>query len=128
MRSGFRNVFRAIAVAGAAACVGAAIAAASPSATQTGATTRVTVNMVDFRFRLSQKTVHKGIVVFTVVNKGKVPHTFEIQRLRRITPLLQSGQRATLRVSFKKTGRYYYLCTVDNHVLYGMTGYLRVIA
>ena len=38
------------------------------------------------------------------------------------------SQRHTLRVRFTKTGRYYYFCPVDNHVLYGMAGYLRVIA
>jgi uncharacterized cupredoxin-like copper-binding protein len=83
--------------------------------------------MVDYRFRLSTKTVHKGTVVFSVVNKGEVPHIFEIQSLQKETVLLQAGQRATLRVRFRKTGRYYYLCPVGNHVLYGMTGYLRVI-
>jgi uncharacterized cupredoxin-like copper-binding protein len=67
-------------------------------------------------------------VVFTVSNKGQVPHIFEIQRLRKQTPLLQRGQRATLRVRFLKTGRYYYVCPVDNHVLYGMAGYLRVVS
>lgn len=118
----------AIALVVAGACVVGGMAAASRSATTASTTTRVTVDMVDFRFRLSQKTVHAGTVVFVVVNKGKVAHTFEIQRLHKITPLLQSGGRATLRVTFKKTGRYYYLCTVDNHVLYGMAGYLRVIA
>jgi plastocyanin len=122
MRSRSRSV-GATALALAAACVVVGIAAGRPSAP-----TRVTATMVDYRFRLSQRTVHTGTVVFSVVNKGELPHTFEIQRLHRITPLLQPGQRATLRVSFKKPGRYYYLCTVGNHVLYGMAGYLRVIA
>jgi len=84
--------------------------------------------MVEYRFKLSTKTVHEGTVVFTVINKGQVPHIFEIQRLHKVTPLLQPRQRYTLRVKFTKPGRYYYLCPVDNHVLYGMTGYLRVIA
>ncbi len=91
-------------------------------------TTKVTVGMVDYRFKLSLKTVHKGTVVFVVSNKGKVPHIFSIQRVHAVTPLMQPGQRHTLRVRFTKTGRYYYLCPVDNHVLYGMAGYLRVIA
>jgi plastocyanin len=106
----------------------AAFAAGSRSAATTSTTTRVAVTMVDYRFRLSQRTVHTGTVVFAVVNKGQLPHTFEIQRLHRITAVLQPGGRATLRVNFKKPGRYYYLCTVGNHVLYGMAGYLKVIA
>jgi plastocyanin len=31
-----------------------------------------------------------------------------------------------LRVTFKKPGKYYYLCTVGAHVQYGMWGNLRV--
>ena len=88
--------------------------------------TKVTVTMTDYRFRLSLNRVNRGTVVFTVVNKGQVGHIFEVQALRKVTPLLQPGGRATLRVTFRKPGRYYYLCPVDNHVLYGMTGYLRV--
>ncbi len=117
-----RKLRYAIALAG--VCLAGAIAVSSSSATT--AVTKVTVKMVDYRFRLSTKTVHKGTVVFTVINKGQVPHIFEIQRLRKQTALLQPGQRATLRVRFLKAGRYYYLCPVGNHVLYGMAGYLRV--
>jgi uncharacterized cupredoxin-like copper-binding protein len=83
--------------------------------------------MTDYRFKLSVKRVHKGTVIFTVVNKGEVPHNFKVQRLNAVTRLVQAGQRATLRVRFRKAGRYYYLCTVDNHVLFGMAGYLRVV-
>jgi plastocyanin len=117
-----RKLRYAIALAG--VCLAGAIAvASSPGTTDT---MKVTVKMVDYRFRLSTKTVHKGTVVFTVINRGQVPHIFEIQRLGKQTPLLQPGQRATLRVRFRKAGRYYYLCPVGNHVLYGMAGNLRV--
>jgi plastocyanin len=123
MPSRFRRRGRyAIALVG--VCLTGAIAASSSRGTTT--VTKITVKMVDYRFRLSTKTVHKGTVVFTVVNNGQVPHIFEIQKLRKQTPLLQHGGRATLRVRFTKAGRYYYLCPVDNHVLYGMAGYLRV--
>ncbi|HEX9599087.1 MAG TPA: cupredoxin domain-containing protein, partial [Gaiellaceae bacterium] len=108
--------FRAFALAAVGACVAGAIAAASPDGTAAStATTKVTVGMVEYRFRLSQKTVHTGTVIFTVINRGQIPHTFEVQRLHAITPVLQPGHRSTLRVRFKKPGRYYYLCTVDNH-------------
>jgi uncharacterized cupredoxin-like copper-binding protein len=117
-----RKLRYAIALAG--VCLAGAIAVSSSSGTT--ATTKVTVKMVDYRFRLSTKTVHKGTVVFTVINRGQVPHIFEIQRLSKQTRLLQPGQRAILRVRFRKAGRYYYLCPVGNHVLYGMAGYLHV--
>ena len=125
MRSRFRRpLASAIALAG----VGLAGAIAVPSSPGTTAVSKVTVTMVDYRFRLSTKTVHTGTVVFTVVNKGQVAHVFEIQALSKQSALLQHGQRATLRVRFRKSGRYYYVCPVDNHALYGMSGYLRVVA
>jgi plastocyanin len=104
------------------ACLGGSVAAAAPTAT-----TRDTVSMTDYRFKLSVRTVHTGTVVFTAINKGEVPHNFKVQRLNAVTRLVQAGERATLRVRFRKPGRYYYLCTVDNHVLFGMSGYLRVV-
>jgi plastocyanin len=111
----------------AAALVGIAVVLALPAgSTASTAVRRVTVTMTEYRFKLSVKTVHVGTVVFTVVNRGQLPHTFEVQRLKATTPLLQKGQRSTLRVRFRKPGRYYYLCTVDNHVLFGMAGYLLV--
>jgi plastocyanin len=120
MPSRFRSGLR---VAIAVACLAGALAVPAAGGP---ATTKVTVTMTDYRFHLSVKSVHRGVVVFVVVNKGQVGHIFEIQRLRKLTPLLQPGGRSTLRVTFRAAGRYYYLCPVDNHVLYGMTGYLRV--
>jgi plastocyanin len=113
----------------AASLVLAAIAAAlvpSRAPAQPEAVTHVTVTMTEYHFRLSVNHVKKGTVVFTVVNKGQLPHTFEIQRLQRITPLIQAGHKAVLRVPFRKAGTYYYLCTVGAHVQYGMFGNLRV--
>jgi plastocyanin len=70
--------------------------------------------------------VHRGVVVFTIYNKGQIPHDFAIQKLQKVSPLVQSGSKTTLRVTFKKAGTYYYLCTVGAHVQYGMSGNLRV--
>jgi plastocyanin len=122
-----RHITRAIALAAALAGIAGAIAVHSYGAAQSPATTKVTVTATDYRFKLSVKSVHVGTVVFTIVNKGEVPHNLKVQRLNAVTRLLQAGQRGTLRVRFKKPGRYYYLCTVDNHVLFGMAGYLRVV-
>lgn len=87
---------------------------------------RVTVKMTEYRFRLSTNTVHKGTVVFTILNKGQLPHTFAIRKLQKVSPLVQPGRRTTMRVTFRKTGKYYYLCTVGAHEQYGMFGNLRV--
>jgi plastocyanin len=98
----------------------------APAMAHRDAVTRVTVNMTEFRFRLSVNHVHTGTVVFTVINKGKITHTFAIQKLQLVTPIIQPGKRAVLRVTFKKPGKYYYLCTVGAHEQYGMWGNLRV--
>jgi plastocyanin len=93
---------------------------------QSATVTSVTVKMVEYRFLLSAHKVRTGTVVFTVINKGQLPHTFDIQSLQRVTALIQPGQRAVLRVTFRKPGAYYYLCTVGAHVQYGMYGTLTV--
>jgi uncharacterized cupredoxin-like copper-binding protein len=120
-----------VVVAGALAATVAAAAAPTQAATahaDRAQVTRVTVRMVEYQFRLSVKHVRKGTVVFTVVNKGELGHIFEVPRLHKKTPLLQPGQRATIRVTFSKPGRYYYICPVGAHVQFGMAGYLKVTA
>jgi plastocyanin len=102
----------------------AAIAAAGAPAQP--AVTKVTVTMTEYHFRLSVNHVRKGTVVFTVVNKGEIPHTFSIRSLQATSPVIQSGKKAVMRVTFKKPGKYYYLCTVGAHEQYGMFGNLRV--
>ena len=104
----------------------AAVIAPSRAPAQANTLTRVTVKMTEYRFRLSVNHVPKGTVVFTVVNKGQLPHTFAIQRLQKVTPVIQPGGRYLMRVTFRKAGKYYYLCTVGAHVQYGMFGNLRV--
>jgi plastocyanin len=122
MRSRFRS-----------AAVGAALMlglVAAPSGAPAPAVTvsHVTVKMTEYRFALSVKKVPTGPVVFTVVNSGQLPHIFEIQRLHRVTPLIQPGRRYVMRVTFTKPGKYYYLCPVGAHVQYGMFGTLPVVA
>ena len=87
---------------------------------------KVTVRMTEYRFKLSVTHVHKGVVVFTILNKGQIPHTFSIRSLDVVSALVQKGKKTTMRVTFKKPGLYYYLCTVGAHEQYGMFGNLRV--
>jgi uncharacterized cupredoxin-like copper-binding protein len=104
------------------------VVAGSPAVGQTvrahAASTTVTVVAVEFRFRLSTSTVRTGTVIFKVENKGKLKHDFKINGVK--TPLISPGKTATLRVTFKKPGSYYYLCTVPGHAAAGMKGHLRV--
>jgi plastocyanin len=109
-----------------AAAAGLCLAAAGAAHAQTSSVQRVTVKMTEYHFRLSTNTVHTGTVVFTIVNKGEIPHDFAVQRLQKVSSLVQPGSKTTMRVTFKKAGKYYYLCTVGAHVQYGMFGNLRV--
>ena len=52
----------------------------------------------EFRFTLSEKSVAKGVVTFTVTNKGKLTHDF-LGGMK--TALLKPGKKATLRVVLK---------------------------
>ena len=90
---------------------------------QTAATT-IRVTASDFKFKLSARTVRKGTVVFKVKNAGKVRHDFKVGGKK--TALIAPGQTKTLRVVFKKAGKYKYVCTVPGHTTLGMKGVLTV--
>lgn len=79
--------------------------------------------MSEFKFVLSKKTVSHGAVVFTVTNKGKLPHDFKIAGKK--TALLGPGKSGKLTVTLK-AGKYPYRCTVAGHVAAGMKGVLSV--
>jgi plastocyanin len=85
---------------------------------------RVTVNMTEFKFAFVPKTAKKGTVVFNVVNKGTVAHDFKIAGKK--TAQVAAGKRTTLRITFKKAGRFPYLCTLPSHAPAGMKGVLVV--
>ena len=78
----------------------------------------------EFKFKLSKLTVPKGVVTFVVTNKGQLPHDFKIAGKK--TKLLQHNKSQTLKVTFKKAGKYAYLCTVSGHAAAGMKGTVRV--
>ena len=81
---------------------------------------KVTVDMREFGFTVKPKTIAKGVVVFTVSNKGTIGHDFRIGGKK--TPVLAAGGKRTLRVTFAKKGRYAYLCTLPSHAAAGMKG------
>ena len=101
----------------------AALVYSSPGATR--ATTRVDVVMDDYSFALSKKKVRRGAAIFSVVNQGEVVHDFKIAGKK--TPIYETGAGGTLKVVFKKAGRYPYICTVPGHALAGMKGVLRIV-
>ena len=126
MRSHFRKSSLRRAAFGLVLAVAVAGLAPARTASAGPTVTRVTVNMFEYRFALSMKKVPVGTVIFTVVNKGALTHDFGIQKLQKVSAIVPHGGHTTLRVTFKKPGTYYYLCTVGAHVQYGMFGNLRV--
>ena len=83
--------------------------------------TTVQVKGGEFFFRLSTKSIAKpGKVTFVFKNIGHVPHDFRING--RSTPLIGPGKTARVVVTFKKKGKYAYLCTVSGHAAAGMKG------
>lgn len=104
----------------------AAVSAFGGSAQQT-ATTTVAVTAgkpSEFRFTLSKRTILKGTAIFKVTNRGTISHDFKIAGKK--TPSLGAGKASTLRVIFRKAGRYPYLCTLPGHAAAGMKGVLVV--
>ena len=125
MRSSFRNA-ACRAAAGLCLVAAAACFVPAPTADAGPTVTRVTVKMYEYRFALSVQKVRVGTVIFSIVKKGQLAHDFGIQKLQKVSPLAQAGGHTVLRVTFRKPGTYYYLCTVGAHVQYGMFGNLRV--
>ena len=74
----------------------------------------------EFHFTLSKKTAAKGVVTFKVTNKGMIAHDFKIAGKK--TAQLPAGKTATLKITFKKAGKYPYLCTLPSHAPAGMKG------
>jgi len=104
----------------------AAVSAFGGSARQTASTTvAVTAGKpAEFRFTLAKKTIPKGTGVFKVTNKGTIGHDFKIAGKK--TPTITAGKVSTVRVVFKKAGKYPYLCTLPGHAAGGMKGVLVV--
>jgi uncharacterized cupredoxin-like copper-binding protein len=109
-------------VAGGLAALALAVSAAGGPAATAQTPQKITVTMTEFKFVLKPKTAKKGTVVFTVVNRGTVVHDFKIAGKK--TSRIRAGKRGTLRVTFKKTGRFPYLCTLPSHAPAGMKGVL----
>jgi uncharacterized cupredoxin-like copper-binding protein len=96
-------------------------AGAGAAVQQSTATTTIKVQTGEFFFKLSKGSLAKpGTVTFAVKNVGHLPHNFKIAGKK--TALIQPGKSATLKVVFKKAGKFTYLCTVPGHAAQGMQG------
>lgn len=116
------SVLAAVAIA---ALVLAPLASPRTDRQATATATTIQVKGGEFFFRLSTKSTAKpGKVTFVFKNVGHVQHDFKINR--KVTPLLRPGKTAKLVVTFKKKGKYPYLCTVPGHAAAGMKGVFTV--
>lgn len=87
----------------------------------------IKVTMTDFAYELSKRKVRRGTkVVFRLVNAGEELHDIFFSRLGKKSDFILAGKRGKLVITFKKKGRYDFLCTVGDHAFLGMTGTFRV--
>jgi uncharacterized cupredoxin-like copper-binding protein len=94
-------------------------------ATQAATTVAVTAGKPsEFKYTLKPKTVKKGVVTFKITNRGALAHDFKIAGKK--TKQIPKGKTATLRITFKKAGKFPYLCTLPSHAAAGMKGTLVV--
>ncbi len=98
--------------------------AAVASASSSHATAKlVTVTMTDYHFKLSPATgFKKGVAYkFVMVNKGNAIHNFDIQKVKA-SKLITAGHSTSFLLTFKKAGKYPFLCDVPRHAELGMAG------
>jgi plastocyanin len=113
----------ALAVAG--ACVGVFVASSFAASNRAAvATPTINVSAKEFHFTLSATSIAKpGTVIFKVKNTGKEAHNFVfLSGINKGTALIQPAKTLTLKVTFKKKGKYTYECTVGEHAEEGMLG------
>jgi uncharacterized cupredoxin-like copper-binding protein len=97
------------------------LSAARPQRQSVATATTIQVRGGEFFFRLSTKSLKKpGKVTFVFKNIGHVQHDFKINGKK--TPLIGPGRTAKLVVTFRKKGKFPYLCTVPGHAQAGMKG------
>jgi uncharacterized cupredoxin-like copper-binding protein len=105
----------------------AAVSAFGGSAAATATTVNVTAGKpTEFHFVLSKKTIVKGVTTFKVTNKGTINHDFKIAGKKTVQ--IKAGKTATLKVTFKKAGKFPFMCTLPGHAAGGMKGTLTVKA
>jgi uncharacterized cupredoxin-like copper-binding protein len=117
-------------ILGLATVAAAALALVPLAAARTDQQARATATTIqvsggEFFFKLSAKSIAKpGTVTFVFKNVGHVLHDFHISG--KTTPMIQPGKTAKLAVTFKKAGKFSYLCTVPGHAAAGMKGVFTV--
>ena len=110
------------------ALVGTLLIANATAATQVTPAKTVIVTMTDFHFKFAtagHPIKHGVAVTFKVLNKGNAVHNFDLQGVKA-SKLIGPGKTTTIKVIFKKAGKYPYVCDVPRHAELGMAGTLTV--
>jgi plastocyanin len=101
------------------------LAGTGTAAKQTVKAQTMTVLMYDFRFKLSKPSLKVGKVTILLKNKGHSIHNFVVTGVKS-SPFLAPGTQKTYTITFKKKGKFNYVCTVPRHAELGMNGVLVV--
>jgi hypothetical protein len=90
----------------------------------------VNASLSEWKVELSSGTLPAGSVLFTVTNRGSIPHALEVEGrgIEQATPLIQPGGSATLALTLA-SGTYEIYCPVgqDSHKKLGMDARLEVV-
>jgi uncharacterized cupredoxin-like copper-binding protein len=100
----------------------AASAPSSPAAESPAEAETVAVTEREMSIDLSEDSYSPGSYTFEVVNEGRMPHDFVVERDGAdvaATEILQPGQSATLTVTLEQ-GDYVFYCSVGSHRAAGM--------
>ena len=115
----------------------AAVAGSSgPTARHATKATVINVTAGEYYFKLdagnADSPVPAGPVTFNITNVGDVTHDFQVSNGTQdyTTPTMSKGDTVSLTVNFSPpagtTGQYNFLCTIGEHAIYGMQGFLYV--
>ncbi|HEX9598776.1 MAG TPA: plastocyanin/azurin family copper-binding protein [Gaiellaceae bacterium] len=110
-------------------------AVAGGSAPTAGHATKATVINVtagEYYFKLDSGNIDSpvpaGPVTFNITNIGDVTHDFQVSNGMQdfTTPTLSKGDTVSLTVNFPNGGQFNFLCTIGEHAIYGMQGFVYV--
>ncbi len=108
------------------------MASISPSASPSGSpktsakAKTFTVTGSNFKFDVSQIKVKKGDTVKIVFKNSGGKHNWVIDEFKAQTPVIGSGENATVSFVADKVGTFEYYCSVGSHRQMGMKGNLIV--
>jgi plastocyanin len=94
----------------------------SPAAHPSAATT---VHMAEYSYAPADLTVPANTKL-TVINDGKLTHTYVLRGIGRGTPDVQPGRRATLDLAGVAPGTYQVFCDQPGHTENGQTGTITI--